>query len=135
MIIEFQDLGDMGQNCTIEIAYYESLSDSNWRENDYNWTCFEQQRWQIIIFCPLKLLFESELYSTFQVCLHDKNCIFASILLITYKSILYVNKLTWKYNVFNFMTMTWKRFFSWKKITNPNPCLHPVQKLIFKGNS
>ena len=41
--------------------------------------------------------------------LHDKYCIFASILLITNKRILYLNKLTWKYNVF--MSMTWKLFF------------------------
>ena len=23
------------------IVYYKSHSDSNWRENDYNWACFE----------------------------------------------------------------------------------------------
>ena len=38
--------------------------------------------------------------------LHYRHCIFASILLITYKRILYISKLTWKHNVF--MSMTWK---------------------------
>ena len=43
---------------------------------------------------------------TFQV-IYMINIVFLSyILLITYKRILYVNKLTWKYNVF--MSMTWK---------------------------
>ena len=47
---------------------------------------------------------------TFQViCIHDKHCIFASILLITYKRILYVNKLTGNYNLS--MSMTWKEYF------------------------
>ena len=40
--------------------------------------------------------------------LHDKHCIFALNLLITYKRILYVNKLIRKYNVF--MSMTWKSY-------------------------
>ena len=41
--------------------------------------------------------------------LHDEHC----ILLITSKRILYVNKLTWKYNVFISMTWKWslKAFF------------------------
>ena len=66
----------------VQIVNYKSLSDSNWRENDNNCACFYSNKifvqgtkfsfgkkiWLIIILFTLKLLFESELYSTFKQC-------------------------------------------------------------------
>ena len=93
----------------IIILYYKSISDWNWRENDYNWACFIQI-WPIIIFFFYVIIAIWEwIVKYFSSYLHDKHCIFASILLINYKILLYVNKLTWKDNVF--MSMTWKVIF------------------------
>ena len=64
---------------------------------------------QLLSFFPVIIAIWDWIVQYFSSYLHDKYCIFASILLITNKRILYLNKLTWKYNVF--MSMTWKLFF------------------------
>ena len=115
--------------CSI-IVYYKSLSDSHWCQNYYNWAFFYSNQILSEGWGGTKLLFwitNMTNYYLFYVIiaiwewivqyfssyLHDKHCIFASILLITYQRILYINKLTWKYNVF--MSMTWKGNFYSKK--------------------
>ena len=108
----------------VVLVYYKSLSDSNGRENDYNWACFylntilfvgwvgtnivlnnKYDQFNYYLFYVIIAIWEW-IVQFFSSYLHDKLCIFASILLITYKRILYVNKLTYKDNVF--MSMTWK---------------------------
>ena len=110
-------------------VHYKSLSDTNWRENDYNW---ESNKILCVGWGGNKILFwktNMTNYYLFYVIiaiwewivqyflsyLHDKHCFFTSILLMTYKRILYVNKLTWKDNVF--MSMTWKMFYMKWKVT------------------
>ena len=111
--------------CFLKV-YYKSLSHiSNWRENNYNWECFYSNKILCVgwggnkisfwitnmtnhyLFYVIIAIWEW-IVQYFSRYLHNKHCIFASTLLITYKRILHVNKLTWKYNVF--MSMTWKDF-------------------------
>ena len=82
-------------------VYYKSLSDSNWRENDYNWACFYSNKilcvgWEgkilfwitnmtnYYLFYVIIAIWEWIVYY-FSNYLHDKLFILTSILLITYK--------------------------------------------------
>ena len=111
-----------------EKVYYKSLSDSNWREKDCNWACFYFQKklcvgWggkiflfritnitNYYLFYVIIAIWE-RIVQYFSSYLYDIHCIFASILLITYKRILYVNKLTWKLKIHCFHVNDMKILF------------------------
>jgi hypothetical protein len=76
-------------NLTLLIVYYKSFSDINWRENRYNWSMdmflFKQNLTNYYLF-TVKLLFQRDLYITFQV-IYMINIVFFLNFLTFYKRI------------------------------------------------
>ena len=99
------------------IVYYKSLSDSNWHGIDYNWAhfykilCVEWEGNKVLFWMTNMTNYYLFLRYNCYLRMHYKVLfkLFTWLtlnLLITYKRILYVNKLSWKDNVF--MSITWK---------------------------
>ena len=120
-----------------KIIYYKSLWDSNWCENDNNWYVFIQRKfcvWSVertkkhathkILFWItnmttyyylsfyIKITITKWFVQYFSSYLCEKDDIFSSILLTTYKIIKHINKLARKYNLFT--SITWKNLFNIK---------------------
>ena len=100
------------------IVYYKSLSDSNYVKTITIGFVLNDKHEKLLSFITLYLLHIWEwTVQYFSSYLHDKHYSFDSMFLITYKRILYVNKLAWRVKVSMSMTRKWLILLLMKEVS------------------